>query len=281
MIKCVTKVVSPDNMDTHDTVSSSSSPLVNCSTVTCEGTPASVDIQKTHSPEPPHSDPAPSILNSSQVLTSNSAPGVSNVESGDTSAVPTTHYNGVVESVQQEEETIEHVEVQHSKPVSVIRRSAEDNYIQTVVSHENKSNNSNIKADEPLASVSIEDNSEVASPPTTLTNNGAEHDHVAEVPENVHIAAVPDDHAVFTDSKCDSGTEAMTKYDGPTPHQMMTSIEQEPAENGSSTSTDSGVMIGCSPKSDICSTPPTSESILYTIINNTIIMGLLSLWFIF
>lgn len=50
---------------------------------------------------------------------------------------------------------------------------------------------------------------------------------------------------------------SLPKYNGPTP-QTLSTIDHEPAENGSSTSTDSGVVTG-SPKSDICATPPTVD----------------------
>lgn len=60
--------------------------------------------------------------------------------------------------------------------------------------------------------------------------------------------------------KAESEAADPPKYSGPTPpHQLLNTLDLEPTENGSSTSTDSGVVTG-SPKSDICPTPPSGIS---------------------
>ena len=57
--------------------------------------------------------------------------------------------------------------------------------------------------------------------------------------------------------KADSEVVDLPKYSGPTPpHQLLTTVDHEPAENGSSTSTDSGVVTGSPKSDDICPTPP-------------------------
>ncbi|XP_067935462.1 serine-rich adhesin for platelets-like isoform X2 [Watersipora subatra] len=134
----------------------------------------------------------------------------------------------------------------HGKPVSVIcspmddrtksnsmsSNSPDDKHSLYVGTDANRYKDKNSLI--PLGSVIVQ--------PASSDTNGS---HVS----NAKASTIPETDTI-ANSFC-------TKYDGPTPHHLSTA-DHEPIENGSSTSTDSGVVAG-SPKSDICATPPAVE----------------------
>ena len=130
--------------------------------------------------------------------------------------------------------------VLHGKPVSVICSTLDDR---------NKSDSTNKPVDDRSIHSQFVDISRHLGANATEDNVG------------LRLSTTDDNSANCQPSKasiCSNShdiTNALSsKYDGPSRHQL-TAVDHEPTENGSSTSTDSGVVAG-SPKSDICATPP-------------------------
>lgn len=91
-----------------------------------------------------------------------------------------------------------------------------------------------------------------------ISRSQSEHDTAAAEQPEAAIQSPTAKSEEQVKSECDEAD--IPKYYGPTPHHsLLTAIDQEPAENGSSTSTDSGVVTGSPKSDDVCPTPPSGN----------------------
>lgn len=148
--------------------------------------------------------------------------------------------NGLVDDYSMSETELSFKEdVIHGRPVSVICSTTNEKRV---------------------SQTSSDSVSDAPTPDNTNGHMDVEHELVQS--KSVNSA---DDHSGESKERMCLGSENImtsslaTKYDGPSQQHLTTVIDHEPAENGSSTSTDSGVVAG-SPKSDISATPPAGEN---------------------